>query len=66
MYVRCVYDTKTVTATFASAKTKVAPLQSVSMPQLEQIGAHLWSKLAHSIASVLSIPKQHNYNIVVR
>ena len=25
------------------------------------MGAHLGSKLAHSIANVLSIPKQHNY-----
>ena len=59
VYVRCEYDTKTVSVILAAAKTKVAPLQSVSIPRLELMGAHLGSKLAHSIAGVLSIPKQH-------
>ena len=66
VYVRCEYDIKTVSVTLAAAKTKVAPLQSVSIPRLELMGAHLDSKLASSIASVLSIPKQHNYDILVR
>ena len=59
VYVRCEYDIKTLSVTLAAAKTKVAPLQSVSIPRLELMGAHLGSKLAHSIASVLSTPKQH-------
>ena len=64
VYDRCEYDTKTVSVNLAAAKTKVVPLQSVSIPQLELMGAQLGSKLAHSIAGVLSIPKQHD--ILVR
>ena len=59
VYVRCEHDTKTVSVTLAAAKTKVVPLQSVSIPWLELMGAQLGSKLTHSIVSVLSIPKQH-------
>ena len=59
VYVRSEYDNQTVSITLAAAKTKVAPLQSISIPQLELMGAHLGSKLAHSMASVLCIPKQH-------
>ena len=59
VYVRTEYNEQPVSVNLAAAKTKVAPLQSVSIPRLELMGAHLGSKLAHSIASVLSIPKQH-------
>ena len=48
-----------VSVFLAVTKTKVAPLQSVSIPCLELMGAHLGSKLAHSIANVPSIPKKH-------
>ena len=59
VYVRSEYVNKTVSVTLAAAKAKVAPLQSVSIPQLKLMGAHLGNKLSHSIANVLSIPKQH-------
>ena len=49
VYVRSEYDNGTVSVTLAAAKTKVAPLQSISIPRLELMGAHLGSKLAHSI-----------------
>ena len=58
-YVRTEYNEQIVSVVLAAAKTKVALLQSVSIPQLELMGSHLGSKLAHSIASVLSIPKQY-------
>ena len=51
LYVRSEYDNKTISVTLAVAKIKVASLQSVSIPQLELMGAHLRSKLAHSIDS---------------
>ena len=51
LYVRCEYDNKTVSVTLAVAKITVASLQSVSIPQLELMGAHLRSKLARSIDS---------------
>ena len=41
-----------------AAKTKVAPIQSVSIPRLELMGACLGSKLTQSVAQVLSIPIQ--------
>ena len=50
---------QTVSVILAAAKTKATPLQSVSIPRLELMGAHLGSKLACTIANVLSIPKQH-------
>ena len=59
VYVRTEYNNQTVSVILAAAKTKVTPLQSVSIPRLELMGAHLGSKLARTIANVLSIPKQH-------
>ena len=59
VYVRTEYNDQTVSVILAAAKTKVTPLQSVSIPRLELMGAHLGSKLARTIANVLSIPKQH-------
>ena len=56
VYVRTEYNDQTVSVILAAAKTKVTALHSVSVPRLELMGAHLESKLAHTIASVLSIP----------
>ena len=50
-YVRTEYDDQTVSVILAAVKTKVAPLQSVPIPRLELMVAHLGSKLAHSIIS---------------
>ena len=43
-YIRAVYSDASVTTTLITAKTKVAPLRSVTIPKLELCAAHL---LAH-------------------
>ena len=58
VYVRTEYEDKTVSVFIVASKTKVAPLQSVSIPRLELMAAHLGNKLAQSIANVLSISKK--------
>ena len=59
VYVRIEYQDQMVSLSLIAAKTKVAPLQSVSIPRLELKGASLGTRLTHSIASVLVIPIQH-------
>ena len=59
VYVRIEYQDQTVSLNLIAAKTKVAPLQSISIPRLELIGACLGTRLTQSIASVLVIPIQH-------
>ena len=54
-YLRTEYKEKTISVRFVAAKTKVAPLQSVSVPRMELIGACLGVKLAQSIVKALSI-----------
>ena len=58
VYVRIEYQDQTVSLSLIVAKTKVAPLQSVSIPRLELMGASLGTRLTQSIASVLVIPIQ--------
>ena len=43
-YIRAVYSDASVTTTLITAKTKIAPLRSVTIPKLELCAAHL---LAH-------------------
>ena len=59
VYVRIEYQDQTVSLNLIAAKTKVAPLQSISIPRLELMGACLGTRLTQSIASVLVIPIQH-------
>ena len=59
VYVRIEYQDKTVSLSLIAAKTKVATLQSVSIPRLKMMGASLGTRLTQSIASVLVIPIQH-------
>ena len=40
IYIRAVYSDASVTTTFITAKTKVAPLRSVTIPKLELSAAH--------------------------
>ena len=59
VYVRTEYNDQTVSVNLAAAKTKVTPLQSVSIPRLELMRAHLGSKLARTIG--LRRLCQHNF-----
>ena len=54
-YLRTQYKEQTIAVRFVAAKTKVAPLQSVSVPRMELMGACLGVKLAQSIVKALSI-----------
>ena len=59
VYVRIEYQDQTVSLSLIAAKTKMTPLQSVSIPRLELMGASLGTRLTQLIASVLVIPIQH-------
>ena len=49
VYVRVKYQDGSLSVRLVSSKTKVAPLQSVSVPRLDLMGAVLGSRLATSI-----------------
>ena len=56
VYIRTEYEDQTVSVCLVAARTKVAPLQCVSIPRLELMGACLGSKLTQTISRVLAIP----------
>ena len=58
VYVRVKYQDGSLSVRLVSSKTKVAPLQSVSVPRLELMGAVLGSRLATSISDALDMEKQ--------
>ena len=47
-----------LSVSLVAAKTKVAPIQSVSIPRMGLMGTCLRSKLTQSVAQALSIPIQ--------
>ena len=57
VYQRIEYD-HMLSVRLVAAKAKVAPIQSVSFPRLELMGACLGNKLTQSIVEVFSIPIQ--------
>ena len=57
VYQKTEYQDGTISVCLVASKSKVAPLQSVSIPRLELMGAVLGSKLAQTIASVLTVEK---------
>ena len=61
MYIRTVYVDTAIEVALVSAKTKVAPLTTITMPHLELCGALLQSKLLHSMARDLDIPPDKIY-----
>ena len=57
VYQKTEYQDGTSSVCLVASKPKVAPLQSMSIPHLELMGAVLGNKLAQTIASVLAIEK---------
>ena len=57
--IRIEYKDQTIGVRFMADKTKVAPLQSVSVPRMELMGACLGVKLAQSIIKALSVSVLH-------
>ena len=55
---RSEYRERNVLLSFVASKTKVAPLQSLSIPRLELMAAVLGKQLALSIAEILNIDKE--------
>ena len=55
---RIEYEDQMMSVRLVAAKTKVAPIQSVSIPRLELMGACLGNKLTQSVTQIFSIPMQ--------
>ena len=65
VYMRATYSSGPPTSNLVISKTRVAPLKSRTIPQLELCGAHLLAKLLTSTSQTLDIPlenitNQHN------
>ena len=56
VYVRATYPNRSPTSRIVIAKTKVAPVRSVSMPRLELCGATLLAKVLTTVRQALDIP----------
>ena len=60
IYMRSKHRQRNVLLSFVASKTKVAPLQSLSIPRLELMAAVLGKRLALSVAEILNIDKLKN------
>ena len=58
VYVRATYESGLPTSLLVIAKTRVAPLDTRSIPELELCGAHLVAKLLKSTSKTLNIPQE--------
>jgi len=55
VYIKVEYQDGSTSVRLVASKTKVAPLQSISIPRLELMGAVLGSRLAKSVVNALSM-----------
>ena len=58
IYIRAVYEDGSVSSKLVIAKTRVAPLHTVSVPRLELCGAEMLSELLAIIGNTLQIEKE--------
>ncbi|XP_022793281.1 uncharacterized protein LOC111332252 [Stylophora pistillata] len=58
VYIHCGYDNDNVTSRLMAAKSKVAPLSSMTVPRLELMGAVLGLRLAQLLLTALEVPMQ--------
>ena len=59
IYLRAAHETGPPTAALVCSKTRVAPLDARSIPELELCGAHLLAKLLKEVSSTLGIATSH-------
>jgi len=50
------YEDQTVSVRLVAAKTRIAPLQSISIPRLELLGAIVGTRLVQAVMRVLMVP----------
>ena len=55
VYIRAIQLSGKPSVTLVTAKSKVAPLKKLSMPQLELCGVYLLFKLMHEVRKALNI-----------
>ena len=58
VYIRCEYVNDSETSRLIAAKNKVAPLNPMTVPRLELIGAILGLRLTQSLLMALEVPMQ--------
>ena len=56
-YSRHLYEDGSVTCRLVASKSRVAPLQAVSIPRLELMAAVVGLRLAEAVGNILSLPK---------
>ena len=56
-YARHLYEDESVTCHLVASKSRVAPLQAVSIPRLELMTAVVGLRLAEAVGNILNLPK---------
>ena len=59
VYIRVDFCDGNLSVQLVTAKIKVAPLKSISIPRLELMGAVLGIRLARSVVNTLSLQAEH-------